>query len=89
MTATVQQGQSIIDLAIQHCGSAEAAYDLAELNGLSITDHVETGRILNLPDVVDKDTVRYYSDRALVAATGSGIYTGNKTFDETFDLTFY
>lgn len=89
MTAIVQQGQSIIDIAVQHCGGAEAGYGVAELNGLSITDHVEVGQVLNLPDLVDKDIVRYYADRSIVAATGAGIYTGSKTFDETFDLTFY
>ncbi len=47
--ATVQVHQSLMDIAIQYCGSAEAVFALAVLNGLSITDDLVAGQVLLLP----------------------------------------
>lgn len=90
MNVTVQDNQSIIDLAIQHCGSAEAAFDLAALNGISITDELAAGQTLQLPDVANKDIAKYYFDRGIVPATGTAIDLDNgRTFDNSYNITFY
>jgi hypothetical protein len=90
MTATVQQGQSIIDLAIQHLGGIEASFALAELNGISITEILTPGQVLQLPAAANKDIAKYYADRAIVPATGTNIdLENNRTFDGTFGITFY
>jgi len=82
----VLQGQSLFDIAIQELGSAEAAFDLAVLNGVSITDDVSTGDELSLPAVVDKAIASYYANRGFVPVTA---ITDREysVFDYTFDIT--
>ncbi len=63
------QGQSLIDIAIQELGSAEGAYALAELNGLSISDELVPGQELELPDVQNKSIASYYANKAIKPAT--------------------
>lgn len=69
MKATVLDRQSIFDIAIQHCGAAEAEYDIAMLNGISITDELNAGQLLELPSVINKDVVAYYTNKKLTPAT--------------------
>jgi len=65
----VLEGQSLLDIAIQELGSAEGAFDLAVLNELSITDELEVGIELILPEVVNTDIVSYYAKKRLCIAT--------------------
>lgn len=88
-TISVKDNQSIIDMAIQHCGSAEAAFDLAALNGLSITDKLVPGQTLILPDVVNRNIVEYYAGKGIVPTTDLDQVVDIKTFDESHGLTFY
>ena len=39
----VEPGQSLFDLALQHCGSVEALFSLAQANGLSPTEGLIAG----------------------------------------------
>lgn len=66
----VLSGQSLIDVAIQCCGSAEAAYDIAVLNGLSITDDLTAGLELTIPAAVNSSIVSYYTQKGIKPATG-------------------
>ena len=59
-TVIVQNGQSIFDIAIQKCGVIDAAYDIAILNRISVTDILIGGTILQLPDVLNKDIVNTF-----------------------------
>jgi hypothetical protein len=65
--------QSLFDIAIQTLGSAEAAFDLALANNISITDDLEAGQILTVPqaanDYVKKQTVEYYKINDIKPAT--------------------
>lgn len=65
------EGQTIFDIAIQSCGSAEAAFDFAVLNGVSLTD--EPTLIDVVPDVIDADIVSYFAKKGLHPATAAGI----------------
>lgn len=38
MITTVTSRQSLFDIALQHCGNMEAAFDIAQANGISLTD---------------------------------------------------
>ncbi len=60
MTATVEQGQSLKDIAIQYCGDAAALFSLALLNDISMTEDVAAGTQLQLPPVVNPDVVKYF-----------------------------
>lgn len=69
MQVEIKDNQSLLDIAIQYCGSAEAAYQFAVLNGLSVTDDLQKGNVLAAPAVVNVDIARYYANRALTPAT--------------------
>ena len=45
-------GQSVFDIAIQHTGSVDMAYDIAVANGISIDAPLIPGTILTVPGVV-------------------------------------
>jgi len=65
----VLQGQTLIDIAIQELGSAEGAFELAVLNGLSVTDDLDPGRELQLPAVVNRSIAEYYANKGIKPAT--------------------
>ena len=65
----VLQGQTLIDIAIQELGSAEGAYGLAALNGLSVTDELVPGLELQLPTVTNKSISDYYTNKGIKPAT--------------------
>lgn len=63
--------QSLFDLAIQIFGDVRAAFDLAEANGLSITDEVAAGQKLVVPESLykEEDIQRYYKSKGILPAT--------------------
>lgn len=65
----VLQGQSLFDIAIQTAGSVEAAFDLAFLNGISVTDDIPAGFQLELPPIVNKSIADYYVNKGIKPAT--------------------
>ena len=67
---TVVLGQTIFDVAIQHCGNANAAFQIAALNELSLTDDLTPGQSLQIPDVMNIAVVKYYKLNSLIPATG-------------------
>lgn len=69
-TVIVKQGQCLIDIALQTTGSAEAAFDLAAANGISITDKLAPGIQLKRIDVVDAAVVAYYKANNITPASG-------------------
>lgn len=70
MKTTVMMGQTLWDIAIQHCGSADAAFAVARLNNISITDMPGPGTELTMPDVMNKQLVNYYMNNNISPATG-------------------
>lgn len=83
----VSDKQSILDVAIQLLGSVEAAFSLALLNGLSITDELYPGQLLILPTAYNADIANYYADRGIVTATAITTSTEEQAsiFDETYE----
>lgn len=59
--ATITERQSLIDTALQHCGSFESAFDTAQLNGLSITDDLNAGDLIELPQPDNQEVADYYA----------------------------
>jgi hypothetical protein len=70
-TAIVQQGQCLMDIAIERCGSATALFELALLNEVSITEELAIGVELLLPPVVDIQAVAYFKSNGIIIATNS------------------
>jgi len=71
MEITVLHNQSLLDLALQHTGTIESIFELAEANALNITDDVVAGKTLALPDeaFTNKDILAYYIAKNLQPAT--------------------
>lgn len=65
----VKERQTVFDVALQYCGSAEAAFEICRLNDLSMSDTIEPGTELELPAVVSKKVVDYYTNNAIEPAT--------------------
>ena len=61
MEVKVKDRQSLLDMAVQTAGSMEAAFGLAAANGVSLTDTLADGQVL--------DTVRRYSVQGIQPAT--------------------
>jgi hypothetical protein len=68
----ISAGQSLIDVAIQELGSVEALFDLADANGLAITDVLTPGQLLHVPDsaAMVADIVGYFGGRGQRINTG-------------------
>lgn len=76
---TALGGQSLIDIAIQTCGSVESAVLYALLNEVSITDVVET-KTLQRPNIAKPEIVKWFAvnnakpaSSILGESAGSGI----------------
>ena len=72
MKATVKERQTLLDIALQTGGHIETVLALAEANGMSITDRLEDGRVLTVPEPVeggDTRTVELYKAHRVEPAT--------------------
>lgn len=69
METKALDGQSLFDLAVQHCGSAQVAFEIAELNGMDITAQPTPGQSILLPEVVNKQIADYFAVKDLTPAT--------------------
>lgn len=66
----VYERQSMLDVAVQHSGGIESVFDLALMNGLSITADLNPyDTLLECESVVDSDLVDYYSNKGIVPST--------------------
>jgi len=57
-TVTARRGQSLIDLALQHSGSADLGETVAKMNGLSADYVCVGGETLSVPDGVEAERRR-------------------------------
>ena len=71
MTITALHNQSLLDRALQHTGSIESVFELAEANALNITDDVQAGAPLYLGEGlgVRNEILSYYTAKNLQPAT--------------------
>jgi len=68
-TITPLSGQSIFDIALMKCGVAEAVYDIARSNNISITDNIEGMDITVGNTETNKKVVEYYTVNKITPAT--------------------
>lgn len=69
MEVKVKDRQSLLDMAVQTSGSMEAAFGLAAANGVSLTDTLADGQVLDTVAAENADTVRRYSVQCIQPAT--------------------
>jgi hypothetical protein len=68
-TITVKDRQTFLDLAMQHSGSAEAAFNMALQNNMALTADLIAGTILPTPAVVFADIVQLFKVEKAVPAS--------------------
>lgn len=70
MKIAVRDRQSLVDIALQACGSVEAVFAIAERNGLAITDDLVVGQTLTYEtaDIEDKQVVAAYASSGVFPA---------------------
>jgi len=61
--------QSLLDVSVHRLGSEEALFDLCERNGLSITDELQAGEPLTMPEQADKKTAELFDRNGYKPAT--------------------
>jgi hypothetical protein len=94
METTVQNNQSLLDIALITHGSADAAFDIALENGLSVTDELPSGTVLEFPMPEKSKIAEYYAINDIKPATGLDAQTitdlkeGTRFFEEEFDNYF-
>jgi hypothetical protein len=71
MKHVIEKHQTILDLAMQHCGTADALFDIAELNDIDVTSEVAAGQEVDMPDAIDTSRVKFLSDGGHKPVTGS------------------
>ena len=68
---TVLHNQSLFDISIRYTGTIENAFKIAVANGLSLTDELEPGAQLIIPEVeMNNDVVNYFAGKGIQPATG-------------------
>lgn len=68
-TVMVKERQTLLDIALQTSGSVEAVMELAKQNGLSITDELSDGQVLEVKEVKDVAVVERYAVEGVCPAT--------------------
>ena len=67
----VQPRQNLWDIAVQHCGSADAVFEIATAEGFLPTWQPITGSEVSVPEPSNKRVVSHYASHGIVPATGS------------------
>ncbi len=76
MYKVVRQGQSLFDFAMEHCGTFEAAFEIAQLNGdISVTDYPVPGTLLKLLENITKKDISDYIATNNIRIATSGFNT--------------
>lgn len=71
MKITALHNQSLLDVAIRHCGTVEAVLDIAVLNNISITDDLILGQLIELPnkDYGSQEVINFFETNKIDPAT--------------------
>ncbi len=83
----ITAGQSLLDVVLQELGSVEALFDLADANGLAITDQLTPGQVLEVPTspAAQPSIVSYFQGRGQRINTGAPVAAPAATTPD-FDL---
>lgn len=69
MQKTILHNQSVLDVTLQYTGSMAKLFDLALLNGFSITQELVSGSSCATPSVDDETVFGYFAAKALIPST--------------------
>lgn len=66
----VLSGQSVFDIALQELGSVLGILEIAQLNGISVTETLTPGQTLNVPDfAIEANVVADFKRNKIKPAT--------------------
>jgi hypothetical protein len=86
-TIVVKERQTLFDIALQYCGDANAAFQIAAENDVSLSGVLPAGTELDVPeptDTMSKRIVEYYALNNVSPATDDG--SPNEINITTIDL---
>ena len=83
----VSKRQSLLDVAIQKSGLAHAAFEIAKANGLAITDMLQPGQTIEIPEILNADMVRYYRGKGIKPETAEMELPAE--YDRLFEVEFF
>ena len=86
---TVAPQQSMLDIALQHAGGAEAVFQLARQNNLSITDDLNVGQQLAPATILSKEVTNYYAVHNICPATAITNDTINEILGDGEGIEFW
>jgi hypothetical protein len=81
----VKDRQSLLDIGMQESGTAEAAFSLATLNNLSVTEDLLNRQIVLSAPVIDKATVTFFKKENRSPATAETLLPEDER-DEGIDF---
>ena len=67
----VRDRQTLFDIAIQYCGDREVAFQIADINNLSLTATLSVGLSLEIPTANNQRVVSYYASNSISPATAA------------------
>jgi hypothetical protein len=70
ISVTVYVGQTLFDVAIQNCGSVEAAFAIAANNNIPLDYIVSENEIMLIPPPYNKTIVNYFHYNKIKPCTG-------------------
>lgn len=69
MKIVIKNRQTFFDIGLQYCGDREAAFAIAMQNDIAITEFVEAGTELEVPQPYNQRIVDYYKNNNIEPAT--------------------
>lgn len=73
MESTVLHNQNLFDISIQENGNVQTVFELALLNGISITDNIEPAQKIEVvkSNLIVPELVDYFINKQQIVATGN------------------
>lgn len=67
----ILDGQTIIDIAAQELGDLERSYEIAQMNGMNLTDELTAGEMIDVPDadISKRNIISLFADEANAPAS--------------------
>lgn len=86
----MKDGQTLADVAVQEYGAWEALTEIAKLNNVSMTDVLDAGELLTLPDGTWNRAMESYckANRVSPATARDSGGISMRIFDEQFNEVF-
>lgn len=65
----IRPGQSLLDIVLRECGSIDPAFEVAEQNGMTLTDELTPGLRLEIEGDAHHHIVKEYRENGVFPAT--------------------